>query len=420
MEEIERNVDFDIAHNASLLAEGDLDLDDAPNPGDEVEFSDNDELLGTEPMGIDPPQVIVPQQGIAPTTAIEHDVGIQPRSFIATLNESMKLASTMIHDEMRFSGELPIGNTTDLSKLAEMFFYNVNFISSAAVVPDTHQNLVAIRLLKGRAYQLVIETAKSKGEVSPSMDTITTVITTMTSGTAIGPITLTERIWDLDLKDVALRLYKENREIPDLNRCVQYVQQLLSKREKMADPDLVVFWIKFVKHFPQLAADIRLTNIDGCMVEQTNPAALITTLLSHGYKFKELLEMEIKGKQSIVAGPSGSKAPSNTRSGSSKAGWQKPPSKAPPSSKKRPQKVTQSREDPSFNPFNLWRLNQLSATPKDGMLFWIKGSTRAIRSELAKDHKCFLCKSPAHKFTECPDMESAFKAKKFCFFPTSK
>jgi len=389
---------------------------------------------GTLPQGASPP---TQNQGASPPTpplGASPPIGAQHteapvRSITAILHEKLKFVDTIIGDNLKFSGELPSGESSDLAKMAASFYHVVEFAITSADIDCAYTNLVALRLLKDRALTAVMDSARQKGEGAPSWDTIREVIIAMTEGTAIGPITQTERIWSLELKSIAMRLYNKRKEIPDLNRCIAEAQQELSKREKMAVTDQVYFWLVFLREFPSLAKEVRLTNINGRMVEQTDPAALLTTLLSFNFRFKELMEAEIKGKRPIESGPSGSRVPSGSApksSGPSKSAWQTVSSRtnqrsAPGHSSQRVSggAVRTSCEDPNFDPFKKFRLNQLSATPRAGYLFWIKDSSRATRSELAKERKCYLCKSDQHPFVNCPTQLQAFREKRFCFFPTT-
>jgi len=114
---------------------------------------------------------------------------------------------------------------------------------------------------------------------------------------------------------------------------------------------------------------------------------------------------EVKGKAQSKPSPNGA--------GPSRAAWQ------PAKGKKRPLASTAkiSRSAPGFDPFAQWDHSSLSWKKGENTSFWIKGQTRQQRDELAAKKLCWLCRSPKHGFPECPERESRFRAKTFCYFP---
>lgn len=407
------------AMNASLLNDED-NLDDYLQ-----EFSDED----TEREGL--PNPFVDQDPHATPAQVQTTpVHGPPRPIpVYALGSKLRTAYDMITSEMKFSGELPSGTTTDLTSLVSVFRYNLGFVVSACELPHDKSNLIAMRLLSGRAMNEVIAASQRKSESVPSMETINAVLDSLSRGTAIGPITLTERIWATDLKQIALKLSQELKgELPDLNRCISAAQALLAQRpEKMTDPDLVHFWLRALRGFPAIAKEIRLTSVNGALVEQTDPTALVTTLMSYNPQFKEAMLQEIKGKRPTEVSysrPSGPGAPAASKSGwqpARSSGMRSPRSSRATSPGQRPSKragsqVKNSRDDPTFDPFKKLSASRLSATSQPGWLLWIKGQTRAQRDELAKEGRCFVCKSTDHRVDTCSLKGKAFNEKRFCFF----
>jgi len=274
---------------------------------------------------------------------------------------------------------------------------------------------------------MAMDEAQKKRETPISMHTIFAVVDSLTRGTAVGPITLTERIWSIDLKEVALRFSKDLKgEVPDLNRCIAVVQSTLAQRpERMTDPDLVYFWLKALASFPSIAQALRLTMVNGAQVEQTDPVLLVTTLQSYNPQFREIMTAEIKGKSKVPHSSTAGAGPSGA--GTSPKGWQ--PARTPkrsnaPSRPTSPvgqtrvsgSNVQNSRDDPNFNPFIKLKPNRLAATGKPGWLMWVRGQTKAQKAELAASNRCYVCKGEGHRVYACPHLQREFQAKNFCYF----
>jgi len=260
-------------------------------------------------------------------------------------------------------------------------------------------------MLTGRALALAINRAMEKGEAVPSLPTTFSVLNELAEGTSIGPITRNEQLWKSDLLGIAKTIYQADHRVPDINECIALVQADLSKRAPMATEDSVYLWLHTCRKMPTIKELIRTCVKDNRQVEQTEPEALLSSLRALNYKFKELVTAEVKGK--------GPMKPTSYGAGPSRAAWQ------PARGKKRPLAPTAkiSRLTPGFDPFSQWDHSALGWQAGENMGFWIKGQTRQQRHDLTAKKLCWLCKSSKHGFPQCPERESRFRAKTFCYFP---
>jgi len=279
--------------------------------------------------------------------------------------------------EYFFSGDAPSGKSSELVSLAKAWKYRFKFVCQASRVSDEEKPKVAFQMLTGRALNLVINRAEERDENPPSLTTTFSVIDELTEGTAIGPITRNEQLWSSDLLAIGKTIYTETGRIPDISECIAQVQADLSKRAPMANEDSVFFWVHCCREMPSIQEMIRTCLKDNRQIEQTDPMALLSSLRSLNYKFKELVTAEFKSKTKFVP---------NTSDGgpSRQAGWQ--PARGQKRSLASATRI--SRSAPGFDPFSQWDTSELSWQGGDNMSFWIKGQTKAQRAELTAKRLC--------------------------------
>jgi hypothetical protein len=66
--------------------------------------------------------------------------------------------------------------------------------------------------------------------------------------------------------------------------------------------------------------------------------------------------------------------------------------------------------DKVANPFKMGWNTRSNFAEKHS--FWVLDSSKALRSQLASEGKCFLCKDKGHLGRDCPSMAKMFSEKK--------
>jgi len=317
-----------------------------------------------------------------------------------------------------FTGELKSNETSDLESAATRFEYQLNFIAEVANVPANKLNVIAMQLLGGRAKQNAIDLARRSNPpvTIPALDSIISLVRQMATGSAIGPVTRTERLFKYCLKDLAVHTYRQNGEIPDIHYCIGLIRKELEKRTPMDQETLVFFWVHMCRNLPILREIICTCTSNGVQVEQTDPAAVVQSLQALNYKFRPLIEEAVRHTTSNFK--------PNTNQNQNRNSGAGPSSRAGPSDAfklvgnkrkhvdKKPKNTTED-----FNPFKSLPASSLSATPQNKSAKpWILGSTNQDRQALTAKSLCWLCKKSGHPLVKCNLAPTLFKDRKFCWY----
>lgn len=362
-----------------------------------------------------------------------------PQSSVPPLSSNAWLGnvSRLVNDKNCFSGELKAGEVT-LEAARQKFFYNLDYICELCSVPESKKNLAALMFLDGRAKEKAMNFRSEHGR-HPTMEEIHDMVDTMTRGTAVGNVELTERLFQLDLLEMALAHARLPQSPIDVQVVIQDVERQLEKRPRMDTVTEVYFWLCTLKSLPDVLEKVRTTTRHGERSEQKNPDELKRDIASLNHWFKRAqLFAQCKGDIAVHNTPvSNSIVPPSMSTTGKKRRWglsvnpaakHKFVQQHDPVHKK--SKIggggnalfnLRSRVyDSSFDPFTEKRLEgRLSAVPDSRSdILWIKGATPEKKEKLRTQGLCYLCKESGHMTPHCPHAAALFKQKKHCFIKT--
>jgi len=320
----------------------------------------------------------------------------------------------MIRDnDAKFTGELLASESADLENAADHYEHALQIICDIAAVPMHRHNFIAFQMLGGRARQNAAELAKRAGVSIPPLASIKAMVRQMATGSAMGLVTRTERLFQFCLKGLALHTYKQQKSIPDIHYCINIIQKEIDKRPPIDAVTLAWFWVHVCRNLPDIERQIRICTVNGVQQEQTDPESVVQSLMALNYQFKPLIEAAVHGTQPRQTGsvPSLKPGPSTKAGPPSNEGWQQVGGKR---KQPEPKKAKTTPTPANFNPFTSLPNGKLSHTPFKNAKPWIAGFE--FKNRPAAGH-CWLCKAAGHTIVHCPQSKAQFQQKKFCWYP---